>query len=166
MWIVIKLKKKKEAELFKGSLKNILGSNAHFYFPKVLVEDYLKNKVIKKDYPILGNYIFLYHEKLQSKLILSKIQYTRGLEYVLTGFKNCQKEIQEFIDRCKNSENKSGYLTNSFYDLCAGNKIKINSGPFANFVSEIIKVNKNKIDLKIGNYKVTTTIDGSLLRTA
>ena len=61
--------------------------------------------------------------------------------------------------RCRKSENKEGYLTNKFYNLYKNSKFKFNSGLFSNFVFEIINLQKNKINLLLGNLKITTEKD-------
>ena len=64
--------------------------------------------------------------------------------------------IKEFINRCRNSENEEGYLTNKFYNLYKNSKFKFNSGLFSNFVFKIINLQKNKINILLGNLKITT----------
>ena len=54
-----------------------------------------------------------------------------------------------------NSENKEGYLLQSFYQININSKYKFVSGPFTEKIFEIINLQKNKIDILMGNIKTT-----------
>ena len=155
MWIIIKIKKFKEKTLLKKSLSDLLGSEPEFYSPKISIGRNNKNKIVKKDFFILGNYLLVKHKSFINDNIISRINYVKGLEYILPGFKNSQREIESFIGRCKNHEDKSGYLMQEFFNLILGKKLQFNSGPFINFVSEIIRIHKKKIKVLVGNYLVS-----------
>jgi len=165
MWIIIKIKKYKEKLILRKSLYDFLGSEPELYSPKIFLAKNNNNKKIKKDIFILGNYLLAKHNSFIDDKIIPRIKYLRGLEYILPGFQNSQKEIQSFVDRCKSNEDKSGYLIQDFFDLVLGEKLRFNSGPFTNFVSEIVKIQKNKIKVLVGNYVVSVDKKNNYLLT-
>ena len=64
MWTIIKSNKKKINFLKKDLCKN-LGSDFIIYNPKILVERYKKNKIFKKEFDLLGDYLFCFHKNFQ-----------------------------------------------------------------------------------------------------
>ena len=60
MWTVIKIDKKK-INLLKKELTNKFGEGGLTYSPKILIEKFKKNKLEKKEFDILGDYLFCYH---------------------------------------------------------------------------------------------------------
>ena len=99
MWTILKFEKR-EFSFLKKDFQKKLGNDLIFYSPKILIEKNIKNNIIKKKYSVLGDYIFLYHNKINCK-ILNYLKFSRGLNYFLQGFLTSQKEIVFFIDRCK-----------------------------------------------------------------
>lgn len=154
MWAIIKFDKKKLGFL-KEDLKKKLGDNCKFYMPKLVFNKFKKNKLIKKEFYLLGDYIFCFHEKLADKNILNNINYSRGLKLILDGFYSSQNEICKFIKKCKDSEDTRGYISEEFYDLKINNNYKLFSGPFTNSIFKIVELQKNKISVLIGNLKTT-----------
>lgn len=154
MWAVFKVDKKKIEE-FKLEINSKLKSDCVFYNPKILIHDYKKNKIIFKEQALLDDYIFCFNSRFSENGILNTTKFIKGLKYLLYGFKQTQGQIVEFIDKCKKAENDKGYLTPDFLELILNSKYKFMSGPFANLIFEIIKFQKNKIKILIGN-KVTT----------
>ena len=69
MWIVIKYDRKKLNTL-KHELKLKPGFDCVFYSPKILIQKFYKNKVINKEYEILGDYIFCSHIKLKDNEVI------------------------------------------------------------------------------------------------
>ncbi len=163
MWAVIKLKNIKNKFDVEKSLINIIGPDVKFYAPKIQIDKKCKNNYIKKDCFVLGNYVFVHHKKILNKMIFHKINFTRGLDCLLDGFKSCQNEISDFIDKCKILENSSGYLTQDFFKVITGDKVKFNTGPFTSYISEVIKVESKKINLLIGNYSLVVKKKNYLL---
>jgi len=64
-------------------------------------------------------------------------------------------EIIEFINKCKISEDTSGYISEQFYDLKINSYYKFYSGPFTSSIFKIIQLQKNKIKILMGNLKTT-----------
>ena len=152
MWTIIKFDKKKLTFL-KEDLKNKFGSNYFVYSPKLLIKKYKNNKTIKKEINILGDYILCYHKDFENREKTNKLKFCRGLKYLLNGFRESQNEIEEFVNKCKEFEDKDGYLTQSFYQLNINKKYKFISGPFSEKIFEIINLQKNKIEILMGNLK-------------
>ena len=154
MWIVAKIKNK-EFNTLRHSLKVKLGSVPEVYGPKILIDKLIKNRLYKKKKFILENYIFLKHDKFINRGVLSSIQNLKGMDMVLPFFESSQNEIINFIKKCKENENKFGFLTQNFFDLVSNKKIEFNSGPFSKFVGELIRVQKNKITVLVKNYLIS-----------
>ena len=62
MWAVIKIDKKKFFS-FKQDLNIKFGSGAEVYRPKLLINKFKKNKLYKKEFDLLGDYLFCYVKK-------------------------------------------------------------------------------------------------------
>ena len=100
MWTVIRFDKKK-INLLNQDLKSKIGEDFKIYIPKIRVQNFKRNKLISKDFNLLGNYMFFFDKKIESQNIINSIKFSRGLKYFLEGFKYSQKEIQNFVDECK-----------------------------------------------------------------
>lgn len=154
MWLVIKLKKGSIFEIFKIGLKKTLSSEPKLYSPKITKQSIKGNKFYQKDLHVLGNYIFVFHEKFKNNFFINKLCFVKGVDTVLEGFHQSQDEINSFINKCKKNEDKNGYLLQEFFSNGIGDKIKFHSGPFINFVSELIDVQRNNISVLTGKYKI------------
>ena len=154
MWTIIKFDKK-NLEFLKSDLEKKLGSTCKFYIPKLLFKNFNKKKIVKKEFYLLGDYLFCFNKKFNDKNILEILKSTRGLKYILNGFNKSQNEICKFIDKCKMSEDDDGYISEQFYDLKINLNYKFFSGPFANSIFQIIQLQKNKIKILMGNLKTT-----------
>ena len=53
------------------------------------------------------------------------------------------------------SEDSKGYISEEFYELKINSDYKFFSGPFANFIFKIVELQKNKINVVVGNLKTT-----------
>ena len=156
MWTIIKIDKNK-FEFFKSELKKKFSTNTQIYFPKALIQKFNKNKLIKKEINLLGDYIFCFNSEFSKTIILNHIKNTRGVKCLLEGFLRSQKEIENFIKKCKDVEDKEGYITHSSLDAKINNYYKFSSGPFTQQIFKIINMQKNKLNILMGNYK--TIID-------
>ncbi len=154
MWTIIKFEKKSFGSL-KSDLEKKLGADCKFYVPKLLIKRYKNNKLVKKEFNLLGDYLFCFSEKFNDKKIVKTANYTRGLKYILQGFTQSQNEISKFIEKCKASEDLEGYISEQFYDLKINSNYKFFSGPFTNSIFKIIQLQKNKIRILMGNFKTT-----------
>ena len=163
MWAIIKYDKRKTFFL-EQDFKKRLGEGFKFYSPKILIQKYNKNKLIKKEFDILGDYMFCYHKDLNKIGMINILQFSKGLKYFLKGSAQSQKDIIKFIDECKNSENKDGYLSKSFYELYLNCKYRFTSGPFAETIFKIIGLQKNKMSILLGNIRTTINKEEYLFR--
>ena len=154
MWIIIKFNKKKLSSL-KDDFKKKLGNNCVFYQPKTKIQRYNKNKLRELEFPLLGNYIFCYHENFNNYNILSNLKFSKGLDYILNGSKQSQNEIVSFISRCKSLTDNSGFISKSLFDLKINTNYRFNTGPFVEKIFKIIDLQKNKINILLGNVKTT-----------
>ncbi len=154
MWTVIKFNKS-NLEFLKKDLSRQLGKDLKIYFPRIFIQNYKKNKVINKEFALLGDYLFCFHKKFENPNIINSLKFSRGLKYFLCGFAESQKEIISFISKCKKSENKEGYLTKNFFELYLNSKYKFCSGPFTNMIFKILELQKNRINILVGNIKTT-----------
>ena len=152
MWTIIKSNKKKINLLKKDFAKN-LGEDFIIYNPKILVEKYKKNKLIKKEFDLLGDYLFCFHKKFHNPYTILNLKFSRGLKYFLNGFVQSQNEIENFVSKCKKAENEIGYISMNFVQLNLDSKYKFISGPFSEKVFKIVRFQKNKIDIFLGNLK-------------
>ena len=159
MWIVAKIKRK-EIEIFKKDLIKKSNSNVKFYCPKIEYQQYYKKKIKRQEKLALEDYIFCYNENFNKTSYVNKLKFVKGLEYFLNGYLQNQNEIVKFVKYCKCSENNRGYLTQAFFKTITTKKAKFISGPFANMMFEIIKKQKNKLKIIVGNV-VTTVSDNS-----
>ena len=79
---VIKFKKKK-LRTFKERLKEKVGQDCSFYLPKILVQKYVKNKLINKEKLMLGDYLFCFHKNFEKKNFINQLKFLKGLKYFL-----------------------------------------------------------------------------------
>ncbi len=161
MWVVIKAEKK-NFPILKSEISKKIGRDVIFYYPKFIIKKYTCSKVIEKEVDLLGGYIFCFHKTLSNKNIIKDLKFTRGLQYFLEGSQLFQNEIKNFINKCKNNENNSGCLTYNFLDLCLNTNYKFISGPFADKIFKIIKIQKDKINIMLSGIKTTINKKNSL----
>lgn len=154
MWLVIKIKNKCNLKMLEKDLKEVLNSNIKIFAPKIKIQKFKSNKFFFKDFYILGNYIIVNHFNFKNTQFLNKIKYLRGVHYILNTFSIYQNEIEQFVKRCRKNEDDNGYLIQNFFDLKKGKEIKFTSGPFVNFISELIDTQKNRICFLAGKYKI------------
>ena len=154
MWTVIKFNKN-NINLIHNEINKKLGSDVEIYVPKFLVQKFKKTKLINIELNLLGDYLFCFHNNFVKEETLHQLKFTKGLKYFLTGFNHSQKEIKNLINQCKKAENKNGYLNQNFIKLLENTKYRFSSGPFSEKIFKIINLQKNKIDILLGNIKTT-----------
>tara|TARA_B100000902_G_C26981513_1_gene750485 strand:- start:33 stop:530 length:498 start_codon:yes stop_codon:yes gene_type:complete len=154
MWTIAKFNRKK-IESFKKDLNIKLGKNYVIYKPKILLKKFSKKKIISKEFNLLGDYLLCFHNEFNNPKTIEKLKYCRGLKYFLPGCIESQKQILEFINKCKKAEDNKGYLSQNFYTLTVDSNYQFITGPFAKNIFQIINIQKNKIDILLGNLKTT-----------
>ena len=156
MWVIVKFDKKYFNTL-KQQFSEKLGGGCSFYRPKLILQNYKKNKLVSKEVDLLDDYFFCYHEKFSSKIIINNLKFTKGLKYFLNGFVLTQSEIKEFINHCKRFENDKGYISRNLFNIEKNAMYKFITGPLTNKIFKIINFQKNKLNILINNFH--TTVD-------
>ena len=154
MWAILKFDKK-NLEFLKREFQKKLGNDCKIYIPKIRVQRYKNNKLINKNFNLLGDYLFCFHKSFQNKNSTNFLKNSRGLKFFLDGFIESQKEISEFINKCKTSEDETGLLSKNFIELFANKKYIFSSGPFTGKIFQIINLQRNKINVLVGSIKTT-----------
>ena len=98
-------------------LKRKTNDNLKIYIPKICIQIFNKNRISNKEINIIGDYMFCFHEKFKNKNFHNIIKYTKGLKLILDSCDKSQEEIQNFILKCKNSENKKVLYQEIFMKL-------------------------------------------------
>ena len=152
MWTIIKFDKKR-LDFLKKDLEKKLGKDFIIYKPKLLIQKYKKNKTISQEINLLGDYLFCFHDNFKNSETVNRLKFSKGLKYFLNGFIKSQKEIKKFIQKCKGSENNKGYLSSDFFEINLNKEYKFHNGPFIGMIFKILKLQKNKINIILGNKK-------------
>ena len=84
MWTIIKFDRKKLG-LLKKAFQEKLGKDFTIYTPKLTFKKNKKNKLIKKEFNLLGDYLFCFHKKFQNPNTIGALKFTKGLKYFLSG---------------------------------------------------------------------------------
>lgn len=156
MWTVIKFDKKK-LETLKSQLKEKFGNNFELYCPKISIDQFRNNKLVKKQINLLGDYMFCFNKSFSNTQSANKIKYIKGIKYLVNGFLHSQTDIIEFISKCKKMENKEGVITQGLFEMEINKIYKFSSGTFTQQIFKIIELQRNKIKILMG--KIETTID-------
>jgi len=154
MWLIAKFDKK-NLESLTNEFKKKLGNDFIVYKPKFFFKKHINNKIIYKEFDLLGDYLFCFHTNFKNQEVVNNLKFTRGLKYFLNGHIQSQEEIKKFIKKCKDSENKKGYLKQNFFELYINSKYQFTSGPFTEMIFKIIDLQKNKINILLGDIKTT-----------
>ena len=154
MWTILKFDKKK-LELLKTDLRQKIGNDFEIYIPKIQIQKYKNNKLKNIELNLLGDYLLFFHKGFKNNKSLSILKSSRGLKYFLEGFIESQNDIREFINRCRETECDNGFLSKNFFNLYLNKKCRFSSGPFTNKIFEIINLQKNKINILLGNVKTS-----------
>lgn len=154
MWTVLKFDKNNLRLLVK-EFNRKLGNDFKVYVPKIKIQKFKNNKLIDKEFYLLGDYMFFFHKNLKEEKVKNLLKFTRGLKYILDGFCNSQREIENFIRKCKDSEKEDGFIYENFSNLVDGNNYKFSSGFFTDKIFQILRLQENKIKILMGNIKTT-----------
>ena len=66
-----------------------------------------------------------------------------------------QKDINEFIQNCKSSENEKGFIVENLFEIKINSTYKFMTGPFVEKIFQIINYQKGKLRILIGNLHTT-----------
>ena len=78
MWTIIKFDKKK-LELLKKDFKEKLGEDFTIYKPKLAFKKYKNNKLINKEFNLLGDYLFCFHKDFENSGTINKLKFSPHL---------------------------------------------------------------------------------------
>ncbi len=155
MWTVLKFDRKNLNGLLKDLSKK-LETKPKIYQPKIRFNVLRENKILSKSETfLLNDYLLCYHDSFRNIKTIESLKYCKGLKYFLDGYINSQKEINDFIQKCENHNDKEGYIKQSFFDFSKDKKLTFISGPFTDMVFNILSEQNNKIKILINNSKVT-----------
>ena len=154
MWIIAKINKR-NVNFFVREIKAKCGDDLILYRPSIEYEKLKKNKLEKYIKPLLEDYFFCFSKKFNDINFTNTLNYIKGLNYFLDGYKNNQKEIINFVENCKFYQNAKGFITKDYFYNLISSKGKFISGPFTNMLFDIIEKNKSTFKVLVGNYKVS-----------
>ncbi len=163
MWAILKIDHRLIHHL-KTEFLAKLGDDVKFYMPKLRIKKFIKQKVLLKESLMLGDYLLCYHKNFSDKSIFTSLKYSKGLKYFLSNFINSQKEIENFINKCKQNEDKDGYIKQTFFNFKSSGKYEFISGPFTSLIFTILEENNLSIKALMGRYKATVSKEGNLFR--
>lgn len=163
MWTILKFDRNKILTLKKEFFDKV-GKDVEFYTPKLKLKKYLKSKIYTRENYLLGDYLLCFHKNFSKNSVLTSLNYCKGLKYFLGNFVSSQKEIENFISKCKENEDQDGYIKQTFFDFRNKNKYEFISGPFTNLIFSILEENKNTIKALIGKYKMSVSKEENFFR--
>lgn len=163
MWIVLKYNKK-NVKILINELSKKFNNDLKIYNPKFKTTFKIKDRTIINELSLLDDYLFCHHKNFSDSNSTNVLKFTKGIKDFIHGYKSSQNDIEKFINRCRRCEDKEGYLTNKFYNLYENSSFKFNSGIFANFIFKIINLQKNKMNILLGNLRVTTRKEKFILK--
>ena len=91
------------------------------------------------------------------------IKYSRGLKYILSNFINSQKEIEDFVGKCKQNEDLNGYIKKVFLILSRKKIVSLFRSLYK-FCFRYLKKKTKIIDILLGDYKVSVSKEQNLFR--
>ena len=71
------------------------------------------------------------------------------------NFENCQNELKNFINNCKQHENSLGFLNQTFFNFIKTAKAKFVSGPFTQMFFDVIEDNDKITKVLINKFNIT-----------
>ena len=80
MWTIVKFDKKKLGFLKEDFTKK-LGKDFIIYNPKLFIQKYKNNKLINKEFNLLGDYLLCFHKDFKNPATINKLKFCRGLKY-------------------------------------------------------------------------------------
>ena len=146
-----------ELKTMKDNFIKVLGKTVEFYNPKIKYQKYVKKGLKTFETSILEGYIICKHPQFKDYTILSKLKNIKGFKYFLNGHKQNQKEIIEFVIKCKTHEDENGYLQQDFFEPSIHTQARFISGLFTNMIFSIVSKRDNKLVIRVEN--ILTTIN-------
>tara|TARA_Y100001970_G_scaffold273265_1_gene371225 strand:+ start:12068 stop:12541 length:474 start_codon:yes stop_codon:yes gene_type:complete len=144
MWTIIKIDLKK-LNTFNQDIKKKIGDDVRIYFPKV--------KISNRTLPLIGDYIFCFHNEFRNLSYINKLKFTKGLKYFLNGHIESQSQIEYFVNKCKSLENDKGLLSKNICELIPNSMYQFKTGLLKNEIFKLLEIQKNKIKILINDVK-------------
>ena len=69
-----------KTNLMNEDLKKKIGKDFEFYLPKINIQIFKNNKLVNKSVPLLGDYIFCYHQNFKNTKMIEKLKFLKGLK--------------------------------------------------------------------------------------
>ena len=154
MWVIIKIKKNL-TPLLEADLRKKIGNDFEIYMPRLEIK---KKESLKKIF-LLNDYIFCYHEKFSNQKNVNLLKFLKGVKFLISNYKFNQKQIINFIQTCKKTENDNGAVSSNIFEKILNKKYQFLSGPYSNLIFEIIEIQRKKFKILIGD--VTTTVSSN-----
>lgn len=82
------------------------------------------------------------------------LNYAKGIQLVLKGLLENQKNIIEFINICRSHENEDGFIKQSFFNNLNKSQIQFQSGPFSKEIFQVIEEKSKEIKILKNNIKI------------
>ena len=76
MWVIFNINLKK-VNFFEQELLKKLGSEYKIYYPKIKIKVFKNKKLTTKIIPLLGNYVFCFHQEFKSKFLCKALSTLR-----------------------------------------------------------------------------------------
>ena len=149
MWLVLKYKNSEIGNLKRDLISKI--KDIAFYNPTIKLNYFLNNRRNSKTKNLLEGYLFCQSkiiENIESKTLIKNL---KGLQYILSGSKRDQKDIENFISICKQHEDHEGFIKQSFFEVKNKTKCYFLSGPFAKIIFDIVEETKKIIKVRFKN---------------
>ena len=154
MWYVIKYNKNQK-NILLNSLKEKIKTDLKIYIPKIKILKHVGKKLKKIEKNILENYLICNSKEFEDTRFISSLKYLKGLGHFLLDSKYNQKEIDNFIKKCKSFEDEKGYISPTFFNDKQFKNGKFISGILLNRAFKFISLNGSKMRVLIDGINLT-----------
>ena len=94
--------------------------------------------------------MFCFSKEFADSSILNNLKYTKGLKYFLNGVQESQIEIEDFIRKCRNSEDENGFISSNFFEIELNKKYKFKNGLLLNSIFQFLEIQKQRLKILMG----------------
>ena len=154
MWYVIKYNNNQK-NILLNSLKEKIKTDLKIYIPKIKILKHVGKKLKKIEKNILENYLICNSKEFEDSKFISSLKYLKGLGYFLLDSKYNQKEIDNFVKKCKSFEDEKGYISPTFFNDKQFKNGKFISGILLNRAFKFISLNGSKMRVLIDGINLT-----------
>ena len=154
MWYVIKYNNNQK-NILLNSLKEKIKTDLKIYIPKIKILKHVGKKLKKIEKNILENYLICNSKEFEDTRFISSLKYLKGLGHFLLDSKYNQKEIDNFLKKCKSFEDEKGYISPTFFNDKQFKNGKFISGILLNRAFKFISLNGSKMRVLIDGINLT-----------